>query len=310
MISTRTIVTLFVLAVFACTEKQPKQPVLGSSPSAPAAAAAAKAVQRTSGSVPVKILPDVPTVLNDLQVVFTCSQNVAFEWRKNNAVITGQSTDWLLKRQFVKGDEITAVVKCDATEGAATVTIVNSPPSVESVPFSPQDIHAGVDIAVSPIGYDPDGDAVGFHYKWSVNGTEQVNDSPVLKGDHLKRGDTVALTVIPYDRDGEGVPFISQNIVIPNGAPRILSTPPHDTPGDTYTYRVVADDPDGDPISFSLISAPEGMTIDSHIGVISWPITEKSAGEHIIEIAVQDSMGARTTQKYTITITATEGNKQ
>ena len=51
---------------------------------------------------------------------------------------------------------------------------------------------------------------------------------------------------------GAGPLFASQNMVIPNGAPRILSSPPQEMHGDVYTYRVIAEDPDGDPITFSL----------------------------------------------------------
>jgi len=160
-----------------------------------------------------------------------------------------------------------------------------------------------VDITVKPVGYDPDGDDVGFNYKWSVNGNEIVNDSPTLTGDHFKRGDTVALIIIPYDQDGKGALFASQNIVIPDGAPRISSSPPQNISKDIYSYHVVAEDPDGDPITFSLLSAPDGMTIDSRSGEIKWPLTEKSAGDHVVEIAAQDPGGMKTTQKYSLTIT-------
>lgn len=299
---TRVAIMLAVLSVFACT-KQVSNQVNGTSPVQATFTAATKLPQKTTGSLPVQILPQMPTVMSDLQVVFSCKDNVTYEWRRNNEIIAGEITGWLLKNQFVKGDEVAVNVKCNGSEGTSTVTIGNSPPSVLSVPFSPEDIHAGVDITVKPVGYDPDGDNVGFNYKWSVNGNEVAEDSPILTGDHFKRGDKVALTVIPYDGEGTGTPFASQNIVIPNGAPRILSSPPHDITRDTYTYHVVADDPDGDPITFSLVSAPDGMTIDSRTGEIKWPITEKSSGDYVVEIAAQDPGGMKTTQKYTLSIT-------
>ncbi len=296
-------IMLAVLSIFACTEQQSNQ-VNGASPAQATFTASAKLPQKTAGSLPVQILPQMPTVMSDLQVVVSCKGNVTYAWRRNNELIPGETTGWLLKNQFVKGDEVAVTVKCsNGSEGTSTVTIGNSPPSVLSVPFSPENIHAGVDITVKPVGYDPDGDDVGFHYKWSVNGNEAADDSPILTGDHFKRGDKVALTVIPYDSDGTGAPFASQNIVIPNGAPRILSSPPHAITGDTYTYHVVADDPDGDPITFSLVSAPDGMTIDSRTGEIKWPITEKSSGDYVVEIAAQDPGGMKTTQKYTLSIT-------
>ena len=140
-----------------------------------------------------------------------------------------------------------------------------------------------------------------------VNGNDVHNDSPVLTADRFKRGDTVQLTVTPYDREGQGTPFVSMNIVIPNGAPRILSTPPQEIHGTVYTYKVVAEDPDGDPLTFSLLTAPDGMTIDSQTGMITWPITDKSASDHVVEIAVEDPGGLKTTQKYTLAISFSGG---
>jgi hypothetical protein len=295
-----------VLGIFACTKQEPNQKT-GTLPVGEAAATAARPSQKSTGSLNVKMLPEIPTVMTDIQVVFTCTGNVTYEWRRNNQIIVGEATAWLIKKQFVKGDNIAVTIKCDGQEGTALVTIGNSPPSVLSVPFGPDDIHAGVDITVKPVGYDPDGDDVGFNYKWSVNGIDIANDSPILSGDHVKRGDKIALMVIPYDREGKGPPFASQNMVIPNGAPRILSSPPQEIHGGIYTYRVNAEDPDGDPITFSLVSAPAGMTIDSNTGVIAWPISQEASGDHVVEIAAQDREGLKTTQKYTLSITFAGG---
>jgi len=69
------------------------------------------------------------------------------------------------------------------------------------------------------------------------------------------------------------------------------------------------EDPEGDPITFSLASAPPGMTIDSKTGVITWRVSEKYAGTHIVEIVAQDPLGIRVTQKYPLSITMKEGGK-
>jgi len=299
-------IVIAVLSLVACTKQESNQAV-GTSPVRESSTTTEKKSQKSTGSIAVKILPEAPTVMTNLQVVLSCTGSVTYEWRRNNQIIVGEATGWLLKNQFVKGDEVAVTVTCDGQEGTALVTIGNSPPSVLSVPFSPNDIHAGVDITVKPVGYDPDGDDVGFDYKWVVNGHEIENNSPILTGDHFKRGDTVSLTVIPYDREGAGTPFVSAKIVIPNGAPRILSSPPQEIHGDIYTYRVVAEDPDGDPITYSLVTAPDGMTIDSQTGEIKWPITEKSSGDHVVEIAAQDPGGMKTIQKYTVTINLSGG---
>jgi hypothetical protein len=177
-----------------------------------------------------------------------------------------------------------------------------------SVPFSPEALHAGVDITVKPIGFDADGDVVDFHYAWSINGKDISEDSPVLSRDRFKKGDNVTLVVTPFDRDGAGVPFVSRDMIIPNAAPRITSQPPQDFKGEVYTYQVAAEDPDGDAVAFSLAMAPPGMTIDSRKGNITWQLRENSSGTHTVEIVAQDPGGMKTSQKYTLTIEVKAGD--
>ncbi|HYG09275.1 MAG TPA: putative Ig domain-containing protein, partial [Pyrinomonadaceae bacterium] len=72
----------------------------------------------------------------------------------------------------------------------------------------------------------------------------------------------------------------------------------------TYTYDVEATDPDNDALTYSLDTAPNGMTIDPATGLISWPVSPHEAGEHQVVVRVQDPDGAFDTQSYTLTIIA------
>jgi hypothetical protein len=263
------------------------------------------AAQTHTGKLDVRILPDAPTVLTDLQALYSGRGIATYQWRKDGQPLEGENSSRLPISMFSKGDRISVIVTAGGEQGEASVTIGNSPPTVTSVPFSPKHIYAGVDITVSPVGSDPDGDAVGFRYHWTINDKEVSEDTPVLKGSLFKRGDKINLIVVPYDEDGEGEPFVSQNMVIPNGPPRIVSDPP-EFHGGTYTYQVIAEDPDGDPLTYSLASAPEGMTIDSRTGKISWSINEKSAGTHVVEVIAQDAGGLKASQKYSLTMTVTD----
>src|SRR5262249_10541928 len=48
--------------------------------------------------------------------------------------------------------------------------------------------------------------------------------------------------------------------------------------GQTYTYPVKAVDPDNDPLTYSLTTAPTGMVISRDSGLIEWnPVTSKYA---------------------------------
>ena len=80
--------------------------------------------------------------------------------------------------------------------------------------------------------------------------------------------------------------------------------------GFTYTYDAVAEDPDGDVVTYSVASAPKGMTIDRDTGNIVWQFTKMDEGSHTIEVIAQDSEGLRGFQKYTLSITIPKEEKK
>jgi hypothetical protein len=76
------------------------------------------------------------------------------------------------------------------------------------------------------------------------------------------------------------------------------------TPGTQYTYNVVASDPDGDPLTYALVTAPAGMKIDPGSGVITWSPTVKDIGTTTVDVQVSDGRGGTDDQSYTLTIVA------
>nr|WP_242054671.1 putative Ig domain-containing protein [Nostoc sp. FACHB-190] len=66
----------------------------------------------------------------------------------------------------------------------------------------------------------------------------------------------------------------------------------------TYTYDVNALDADNDALTYSLVQAPEGMTIDAHTGIISW--TTPVVGQQDVTVQVQDSRGGVDVQSFTL----------
>ncbi len=89
-----------------------------------------------------------------------------------------------------------------------------------------------------------------------------------------------------------------------NLPPRIDSTPiTTGVENDPYTYSVVAVDPNpGDTLGFELVTAPQGMTIDSATGLIEWLPVAGTAGVHDVVIRVSDQNGLTDTQTCQLTI--------
>ena len=77
-----------------------------------------------------------------------------------------------------------------------------------------------------------------------------------------------------------------------NSAPVITSQPGTSTDiGTTYQYQVTASDSDGDELSYTLLSAPPAMIIDSASGLVQWSPVAADAGFHDIGLRVEDGRG-------------------
>ncbi|MBM3240281.1 PKD domain-containing protein [Candidatus Poribacteria bacterium] len=91
---------------------------------------------------------------------------------------------------------------------------------------------------------------------------------------------------------------------IRNRPPQITSTPPLSAQeGKVYSYDVEAQDPDGNPITYFLDQAPNGMNINSATGLIQWTPVFSQVGPNDVTVRVQDSPGASTSQFFTIVVT-------
>jgi hypothetical protein len=88
-----------------------------------------------------------------------------------------------------------------------------------------------------------------------------------------------------------------------NQAPTITSSPVTTaTALQPYVYQVLASDPNaGDLLSYSLPTAPAGMTI-SATGLVQWTPTQAQVGLNAVIVRVQDQGGAFITQPYSMTV--------
>lgn len=261
-----------------------------------------------SEELSVSLLPPSPTVEDDLQAVTRGgSGTFSFRWERNGEEIPGRSEDRLPAHSAKKGDTVAVVVETESGKARASTPILNTPPSVVSVPFADPHVRQGVDIIAKPQGVDVDGDSVSYRYVWSINGSEIVgNDSPVLAGDRFQKGDLIALTVFPSDGEEEGRPINGAEFRVPNAPPFFISSPPLEFRARMYTYAARAEDPDGDTLTYSLESAPVGMTIDNATGDIHWQINARDSGEHRIRIVAQDDEGMRAFQEFNLNLSISE----
>lgn len=85
------------------------------------------------------------------------------------------------------------------------------------------------------------------------------------------------------------------------GPPVITSVPPTEAVvGRSYLYSVEALDPENDPLAYSLLVAPDGMTIDVDTGDITWTPTPEQVGSQVVIVRVADGAGGATTQGFAV----------
>lgn len=156
---------------------------------------------------------------------------------------------------------------------------------------------------------DPDGDALtytatGLNLGWQFT-SQQFSWTPQLgqagtyqfiftvSDGQLQDEETITVIVLPF-----GIP----------SAPVITSAPVDLAEvGTPYEYAVQAVDPDNDPLVYSVVQAPVGMTISS-TGVVQWT-PEEDGSRFPVVLSVSD--GQHTTyQRYAITVRNPDTNLQ
>jgi hypothetical protein len=89
------------------------------------------------------------------------------------------------------------------------------------------------------------------------------------------------------------------------GPPRIVSIPPTEAGvGSAFLYSVEAVDREGDPLTYSLLAAPAGMTIVETTGELSWTPAADQVGDQDVVIQVSDGIGGAATQAFVVRVSA------
>jgi RHS repeat-associated protein len=96
--------------------------------------------------------------------------------------------------------------------------------------------------------------------------------------------------------DGSNLP-----LVITSAPVLVAST------GSEYLYQILADDPEGDILSYSLEVSPIGMSINTD-GLISWTPEESQIGSNRVEILIDDGKRGTALQIYDLVVSSGAGS--
>ena len=131
----------------------------------------------------------------------------------------------------------------------------NNPPIVRSAGIFPANVSLEATLQVDIQGEDKDGDAIHYQYQWIVNGLPVPDGTgPQFLTAQLKKGDEIGVELIPSDGKVNGAAFKTASVTVGNTAPRIDEIHMEPSPvhrGEILKARVMARDPDGDPVQLS-----------------------------------------------------------
>ncbi|MCF7962081.1 MAG: putative Ig domain-containing protein [Pirellula sp.] len=184
------------------------------------------------------------------------------------------------------------------------VAPLNNTPIITSNP-------AMVAIAQSPYLYavraqDADGDGVSYRLDTAPAGMT-INPSSGEVRWVATAGQIGRHSIIVAAEDGHGGTALQsfELQVVANGlnAPPIFISSPRTSIqiGRRYLYAVEAFDPSGDSLSYSLLTAPTGMTI-SAAGLVQWQPTADQLGDQPVSIQVDDGRGGIIRQDYIVNV--------
>lgn len=182
------------------------------------------------------ILPNQPTTVDNLDLLYTAQDldgdsiiDIEIEWRVDDVLTTETSTT-VESTQTSKGQIWEAQVRVSdgkdwSNWSELSSIIVNSPPVVESVTYSPSEIYTDDSITVTYDYTDLDNDlSTNPQIIWSKNGIEQAELSGLnpLPSSYTSKGEIWTVSLKANDGDSYSNTAVNASFSIQNSLPSIV----------------------------------------------------------------------------------------
>src|SRR5579864_1151778 len=192
------------------------------------------------------------------------------------------------------------ISKAATTSVIAAPTAGNHPPVVSA--GGPYSGAVGQSVSLSATATDPDNDPLSYFWDFG----DKSNGTGASPGHTYTSAGQFSVSVTVSDGRG-GVTSATTTASISgagNHAPVFTSSPVITAKHQfAYSYQATASDADNDALTFSLATAPDGMTVDANTGVVQWtPTGPNQVGAESVTLVVTDVHNASATQSFDIAV--------
>ncbi len=228
----------------------------------------------------------------------TVDANGTIQWTPRSSDLGTQAIE--LTAATADGIEETVFFSIEVTG-----RLLNTPPVIESIPVT--SVSLGKPFEYDLLVSDADHDIFSFEL---LEGPAGMSIHPARgslrwtpAADQLGEADVVVQVADPSG--ATATQEFKLTVSRFGGPPAIRSIPPTEAViGRAYLYTVDASDAEGDPLVYTLLAAPAGMSIVETTGEISWTPAVGQLGQQEVVIQVADGVGGASTQAYAIRVRA------
>jgi hypothetical protein len=214
--------------------------------------------------------------------------NTQFSWQING---TPAGTGSVLSGGYVDGDTVRCTATPNDTVGNGTgvsdvIVIVDAPPAVASLNFTPSPVRTETNVTASVVASDVDLDPVTLAYQWRVNGAILGVTTSSLNGLlYFDRDDTVEVTVTPTAGGLTGAAAVLSVVVANTPPPQPTVTfsdvDPVGGEDDIVCQVAASADVDSDAVTYSIRWTRNGANYSGPRTTTTWTNDTIAAASHV-----------------------------
>jgi hypothetical protein len=241
---------------------------------------------------------------------------IEYQWYVNGEAVEGARGKDFKASNVAPGDKIslkargvetTTRLAGDWKESGAVKVNEYPLPKLAGVSITPDPlpVSATAEAVVDYGDVDPN-DVEVIYYRWTVNGKVLEGpefSAPTLDPGNFKTGDGVSVTISLTGKFDGSNQWTSAIYAVVNSPPEFSGTPEAETDGDTVMIYFEAQDPDGDPLSYSVQGGPPGAYVDKTDGTkVVIGAANAAPGTYDVTIIVSDGHGGQIGKTVSVTV--------